>query len=216
MSGPALRPSVHEATRQAFVPTGADDFRPPMVLDSACGEDVCGRFKANAPIGCNILCTASQCMMRDPQLQYTCKPVTKEMIALDGSVGELHHGLSGPCKALNADAQLGPLDRAYASFQRVVQLAHSRISHGASEESQAASLTIAIDEFERAAARARTSNTHKDGNLAASAAEAERLIKELRTGLEHVAQARRPTDTPLIPEKEAAEMCVYLERLLRV
>ena len=80
-----------------------------------------------------MLCTATQCMMRNPQLQYTCNPITREMTELHGAVGELHHALTGPCKALNVDVTLGPLDLAFSQFLRAVQTAYSGIGMGDSE-----------------------------------------------------------------------------------
>ena len=72
---------------------------PPLVLDSACGEEVCGRNKGNAVEGCNVKCTANQCTMRSEATQYHCEDVTPEMSQMYGFAGELHHALES-CAAL--------------------------------------------------------------------------------------------------------------------
>lgn len=56
----------------------------------------------------------------------------------------------------------------------------------------------ATDEFERAAQRAEDKNTHKEGKMRASVGEARRLVKELRTAIEHVREGRRPAAAPLL------------------
>ena len=70
-------PAASASLRRAWVPAQSWNLRPWLVLDSACAEGVCGRPKANAERGCNILCSAGQREMRQFGLQYTCKPVTR-------------------------------------------------------------------------------------------------------------------------------------------
>ena len=77
LSWMARVPAVSASQRRAWVPADSPNLRPWLVLDSACAEGVCGRAKATAEFGCNILCTAGQCEMRNCDLQYTCKPITR-------------------------------------------------------------------------------------------------------------------------------------------
>eukprot|EP00966_Prymnesium_polylepis_P249581 5770412-Prymnesium_polylepis.1 len=42
------------------------------------------------------------------------------------------YALAGPCKEMNVDVVLGPLDRAYSEFLRAVEVASSGISVGES------------------------------------------------------------------------------------
>ena len=95
----ALRPAYNLASRVAIVPTAGPSYYPPLVLDSACGEEVCGRNKGNAVEGCNVKCTANQCTMRSEATQYHCEDVTPEMSQMYGFAGELHHALES-CAAL--------------------------------------------------------------------------------------------------------------------
>ena len=53
-------PAASASLRRAWVPAQSWNLRPWLVLDSACAEGVCGRPKANAERGCNILCSAGQ------------------------------------------------------------------------------------------------------------------------------------------------------------
>mmetsp|Transcript_82618 Transcript_82618/g.164815 ORF Transcript_82618/g.164815 Transcript_82618/m.164815 type:complete len:231 (+) Transcript_82618:3055-3747(+) len=126
------------------------------------------------------------------------------MVELHGSVGELHHALTEPCKALNVDVTLGPLDLAYTEFQRVVQRAIFRIGSVESEVAQVGPLVAAADEFERAAQRAEDKNTHKEGKMRASVSEARRLVKLLRTAVEHVREHRQPAPAPLLDSPAGA------------
>jgi hypothetical protein len=41
-----------------------------------------------------------------------------------------HYALTGPCKEMNVDVVLGPLDRAYSEFLRAVEVASSGIDRG--------------------------------------------------------------------------------------
>lgn len=192
--------------------TAEPGYSPPLVLDSACGEEVCGRNKGNAVEGCNVKCTANQCMMRSEATQYNCEPVTPLMSQMFGHAGELHHALEA-CAALKVwisavtqpsyphllpqppqpqpqpqrqvETILGPLQHGLGAFKSGVQAAIVDLTaHGGTRETVGAALRAIAAQIAADATVAEKQAGRGDEKLRASVAEARRLGRVLTDALD--------------------------------
>ena len=115
---PALVPACRNRPegRVCLLPTDAARFETPAVLDSAAGEGWLGRTK---PIdqNPNLLCTATQEDMRDPQRQTSCEPYGRSQVVTRGAVAELGVCLSKTKATFKVELSTSPLLAQITCFQ---------------------------------------------------------------------------------------------------